>query len=69
MDGTTAKGPGSQMLAPAIQIRIDQKLYHLTRPTYSEVLASAEKLRDAEARVQKPANANVRGLRSEGLRL
>ncbi len=58
------------MLAPAIQSGVDRKLHCLARPTYSGVSALAERLRDveAEARGQRPADAEAGGLRSGDLR-
>ncbi len=63
MDEKTAKGPGSQMSAPAIQSRIDRKLHRLARPAHSGVSAPAERPRDAEAEAggQRPANTEAGG--------
>ncbi len=80
MDEKTAKGPGSQMSAPAIRSGIDQKLHRLARPAHSGVSAPAEKPRDAEAEAgsqrpadveaggQRPADVEAGGLRSRGQR-
>ncbi len=58
------------MLILVIQSEIDQKLYCLTKPAHSKVLAPAIRSRDVEAEVggQRPADAEARGLRSRGLR-
>ncbi len=68
MDERTAKEPGSQMSAPAIQSGIDWNLHHFARPVYSEVSTPAERPRDVEAEVggQRPADAEVGSLRSGG---
>ncbi len=65
-----AKGPGSQMSAPAIRSGIDRKLHHLARPAHSGVSALAERPRDVEAEAggQRLADAEAGGLRSGGLR-
>ncbi len=70
MDEKTAKGPGSQMSALAIQSGIDRKLHHLVRPAYSGVSALAERPRDVEVEVegQKLADAEAGSLRLGGLR-
>ncbi len=70
MDEKTAKGPGSQMSAPAIRSGIDRKLHRLARAAHSGVSAPAERPRDAEAEAggQRPADAEAGGLRSGGLR-
>ncbi len=70
MDEKTAKGPSSQMPAPAIQSGIDQKLQSLARPAHSGVSAPAERLIDIEVEVggQRPADAKAGGLRSGKLR-
>ncbi len=70
MDGKTATGPDSQMLAPASLFEINQKLHHLTGPAYSGVLTPAKKPKDVEveARSQRIADVKARGLRSGGQR-
>ncbi len=80
MDEKTAKGPGSQMSAPAIRSGIDRRLYHLARPAHSGVSTPAERPRDAEAEAEdqrpsdveaggpRPADAEAGGLRSGGQR-
>ncbi len=70
MDEKTAKGPGSQMSAPAIRSGIDWKLHRLARPMHSGVSTPAERPRDAKAEVggQRPADVEARGLRSGGQR-
>ncbi len=58
------------MSAPAIRSEIDRKLHCLARPAHSGVSAPAERLRDVEAEAggQRPADAEVGGLRSGGLK-
>ncbi len=70
MDEKTAKGPGSQMSAPAIRSAIDRKLHRFARPAHSGVSAPAERPKDVEAETggQRPADAEAGGLRSGGLR-
>ncbi len=70
MDEKTAKGPGSQMSAPAIRSGIDRKLHRLVRPTHSRVSAPAERPMDVEAEAgrQRLADDEAGGLRSGGLR-
>ncbi len=65
MDEKTAKGPGSQMSAPAIRSGIDRKLHRLTRPVHAGVLTPAERPRDVEAEAggQRPADAEAGGQR------
>ncbi len=62
MDEKTAKGPGSQMPAPAIQSEINRKLHCLARPAYLGVSTLAERPRDVEAEVggQRLADAKIR---------
>ncbi len=71
MDKKTAKGPGSQMSAPAIRSRIDRKLHRLAKPAHSGVSAPAERPRDAKAEAggQRPADAEAGDLRSGSQRL
>ncbi len=70
MDEKTAKGPGSQMSAPAIRSGIDWKLHRLAKPAHSGVSAPSERLRDVEAEAggQRPTDAEARGLRLGGQR-
>ncbi len=70
MDEKTAKKPGFQMSAPTIRSGIDRKLHRLAKPVHSGVSAPAERPRDAkaEARGQRPADAEAGGLKSGGQR-
>ncbi len=58
------------MSALAIQSGIDWKLHYLARPAHSEVLALVERPKDVEAEAggKRPADAEVRGLRSRSQR-
>ncbi len=70
MDEKMAKGPSSQMLAPAIQSGIDRKLHRLTSPAHSGVSAPVKRPRnvEVEAEGQKPADTESGGLRLGDLR-
>ncbi len=68
VDEKMAKGPGSQMSAPAIRSGIDWKLHCLARPAHSGVSTPAKRPRDVEVEAggQRPADVEVEGQRSEG---
>ncbi len=61
VDKKTAKGPSSQILAPAIQSGIDQKLHCLVGPAHLGVLTPAEKPKDVEARSKRLADVETGG--------
>ncbi len=81
VDEKTAKRPGSQMSAPAIWNKIDQKLHRLARLVYSGVSTPTEKAKDVKAEAggqkpadvkagdQRPADVEAEGQRSEGQRV
>ncbi len=78
MDEKIAKGPRSQMSAPAIRSKIDRKLHCLAGLAHSGLSALAEWPRDIKARTgdqrlantevkdQRLTNIEVEGQRSEG---